>query len=88
MVKKSQAIQSLHSIWYLYFCTFCHLTNNKDLFILELCPKYLNFIIARGQILQIENIERVAIFLPDKSLFELRVIAYTLNYNVNPIFLN
>lgn len=87
MVKESQAIQSSHSVQYLDFCTFCHLTN-KDLFILELCPKYLNFIIARSQILQIENIEKVAISLPDKSLFELRVVAYTLSYNINPIFLS
>lgn len=51
MVKESQSMQPPRSVWYLNSCASRHLTNNKDLFDLELCPKCLDFTNAGGQVL-------------------------------------
>lgn len=43
MVKESQPMQSPRSVLYLNLYASHHFTNNKDLFVLELCSKCLDF---------------------------------------------
>lgn len=78
---------SSYSIWYLDLCAFCHLTNNKDFFILELCPKYLDFNTAKNQILQTESIGTVVILFANGLLFKFCDIAYTSDCDANLICL-
>lgn len=75
MVKKTR-MQAPKSTWYLDSCASRHLTNNKDLFIDDLRPKYLDFTAAGGQILLSESIGTIAIPLVDGSSIELGNVAY------------
>lgn len=81
------SMQALQDIWYLDLCASQHFTNNKDLFVVELCPKYLNFTTAEGQILQAKEIGTNAILLSNKFLLKLWDLAYAPNYNSNFISL-
>lgn len=58
-------------MWYLDSCTSQNFTNNKDLFVKELHPKYLNFKTAEGQIFPAKRIEMITIPLSDGSSLKL-----------------
>lgn len=75
------------NFWYLDLYAFQPFTNNKDLFVKELCLKYFDFTTTGGQILWAEGIEIIAIPLLDKSLLKLWDVAYGLNCNSNLISL-
>lgn len=54
IIKKSSIkIKLPENMWYLDICTFKHFINNKNLFINNFYLKYLNFTIAKSQILQL-----------------------------------
>lgn len=79
--------QAPRGLWYLDPCAFHHLINNKDLFIKELYPKYLEFIIAGGQTLYIESIGTIVILLADRSSMKLKRVVYIPECDSNLILL-
>ena len=63
------------------------MTNNKDLFINELRPKYLDFTTAGRQTFCAESIGTIAILLANKSTIKLEGVAYAPECNSNLISL-
>lgn len=67
--------QALKKVWYLDSYASRHLTNNKDLFIDKLHPKYLDFTTTSGQTLRTKNVGTIAILLVDRSSIRLERVA-------------
>lgn len=79
--------QALKKVWYLNSYAFRHLTNNKDLFVNKLRPKYFDFTITSGQTLRTKSVGTIAIPLVDGSFIRLEGVAYVFEYNSNLILL-
>lgn len=88
MVKEfSIKIQPPQNVWYLDLYISWHLTNDKDLFIDDFCPKCLDFTTIGGQILQTENIDTIAISLTNRLSLKLCNVVYISDCDSNFILL-
>lgn len=88
MVKEKESSQQPpKGVWYLDSCAFRHRTNNRDLFIEDLCPKCLDFTTAGGQTLRAKSIGTIAIPLADGSSIRLEGVAYAPECDSNLISL-
>lgn len=87
MAKEKFNLQASKGIWYLDSYASHHLTNNKDLFIDEFCPKYLDFTNAGKQTLHVESIGTIAIPLANGLTVKLEKVTYIPKYDSNLISL-
>lgn len=74
-------------MWYLDLYTSQNFTNNKDLFVKELRPQYLNFKTAGDRIFQVKRIGMIIIPISDGSSLKLWDVAYAPDCNSNLISL-
>ncbi len=88
MAKEKFNLQAPKGIWYLDLYASHHLTNNKDLFIDEFRPKYLDFTTVGEQILYAKSIGTIAIPLANGSTVKLAGVAYTPECDSNLISLS
>lgn len=88
MAKEKESNQQFFKgVWYLDSYTFWHLTNNRDLFIKDLCHKCLNFTTIGEQTFCTKSIKTITISLANRYSIRYKRLAYTPDYDSNLISL-